>query len=109
MSATHTLLGDAILASDIDKAHEMLSTFYSVFPLLYPRELCTINIHCLIHLSKMVKTWGPLWAYSCLSFVSMNEHLRKSCHGTRLVLTQINDSYSENEAVTTTQSQTNIH
>ena len=89
VSATHTLLGDAILASDIDKAHEMLSTFYSLFPLLYPCELCTINIHCLIHLSKMVKTWGPLWAYSCFSFESMNGHLRKSCHGTRLVLTQM--------------------
>ena len=49
--ATHTLLGDTILALDIDEAHEMLSTFYSLFPLLYPCEICTMNIHYLIHLS----------------------------------------------------------
>ena len=66
-----------------------MKCFQPFFPLLYPRELCTINIHCLIHLSKTVKTWGPLWAYSCFSFESMNGHLRKSCHGTRLVLTQM--------------------
>ena len=61
----------------------MLSTFYSLLPSLYPRELCTMNVHCLIHLSKIVRNWGPLWAYSCFGFESMNGHL------TRLVLTQM--------------------
>ena len=37
----------------------------------------------------MVKNWGPLWVYSCFGFESMNGHLRKSCHGTRLVLAQM--------------------
>ena len=60
VSATHTPLGGAIFSPDINKAHEMLTTFYALFPLLYPRKLCTMNIHCLIHLSKMVKNWGPL-------------------------------------------------
>lgn len=46
-------------------------------------------MHSLIHLSKFVRTWGPSWCYSCFGFESMNGHLRKNCHGTRLVLTQL--------------------
>lgn len=48
-----------------------------------------MNLHMPIHFSKFVRSWGPLWCYSCFGFESMNGHLRKNCHGTRLVLTQL--------------------
>ena len=48
-----------------------------------------MNMHSLVHLSKLVRTWEPLWSYSCFGFKSMNGHLRRNCHGTRLVLSQL--------------------
>ena len=46
-------------------------------------------MHILIHLSECVQNWGPLWAYSCFGYESMNGHLRTNCHGARYVLPQL--------------------
>ena len=89
VSAIHLLLGDAICVPDIDKAHQLLEEFYKLTPQIYPQAVCTMNFHGLIHLSKFVRTWGPLWSYSCFGFESMNGYLRKHCHGTRNVLPQL--------------------
>lgn len=86
VSALHILLDDAILLTDIDKAHALLEHFYQLAPGLYNPGICTANMH---YLSRCVRNWGPLWGYSCFGFESMNGHLRKSCHGTRLVLPQL--------------------
>ena len=43
---------------------------------------CTMNMHLLIHLSQCVQDWGPLWAYSCFQFESVNNYLKKLFHGT---------------------------
>lgn len=89
VSAMHLLLNDTILPADIDLAHNLLDLFYSLTNQLYPIQICTMNFHLLIHLAKFVRSWGPLWCYSCFGFESMNGHLRRNCHGTRLVLTQL--------------------
>ena len=89
VSAIHILLGDAIKTADIDIAQEQLELFYKLAPQLYPAKICTANMHSLIHLSRFVHSWGPLWCYSCFGFESMNGHLRKYCHGTRNVLSQL--------------------
>lgn len=89
VSAMHILLGDAIPKGDINKAHKLLVLFYRLTPQLYSEDICTANIHLLIHLSDCVQNLGPLWGYSCFGFESMNGHLRKSCHGTRYVLPQL--------------------
>ena len=89
VSAMHILLSDTISPSDIDLAHNLLDLFYLLTSQLYPIQICTMNFHLLIHLAKFVHSWGPLWCYSCFGFESMNGHLRKNCHGTRLVLTQL--------------------
>ena len=81
VSAMH-LLNDISLA-DI---HNLLDLFYKLTCQLYPINICTMNLHLQIHLAKFVRSWGPLWCYSCFG---MNGHLRKNCHGTRLVLTQL--------------------
>lgn len=89
VSAMHILLNDTVSLADIDLAHSLLDHFYKLTPQLYPIEICTMNLHSLIHLAQFVRSWGPLWCYSCFGFESMNGHLRKNCHGTRLVLTQL--------------------
>ena len=76
-------------ASDVDFAHSLLVAFYNLLPKLYPSKICTMNMHSLVHLSTFVHCWGPLWCYSCFGFESMNGHLWKHCHGTRLILPQL--------------------
>ena len=89
VSAMHLLLNDMISLADIDLAHNLLDLFYKLTCQLYPINICTMNLHLLIHLAKFVRSWGPLWCYSCFGFESMNGHLRNNCHGTRLVVTQL--------------------
>ena len=41
-----------------------------------------MNIHLISHLADCVSNWGPLWAYSCFAYESMNGTLKKLFHGT---------------------------
>ena len=86
----HILLGQHIISSsDLHAAERMLTVIYETTTDLYPEELCTMNVHSLIHLPQTVRNFGPLWAYSCFGFESMNGHLKKHCHGTCNVLPQL--------------------
>ena len=89
VSSMHILLGDAIEITELNKARTSLILFYTLVPQLYSNEMCTANMHSLIHLPEMVVNWGPLWCYSCFGFESMNGHLRKNCHGTGYVPPQL--------------------
>ena len=60
VSAMHLLLNDMILLADIDLAHNLLHLFYKLTCQLYPMNICTMNLHLLIHLAKFVHSWGPL-------------------------------------------------
>ena len=50
---------------------------------------CTMNVHLPRHLPECVRNWGPLWAYSCFPFESMNGHLKTHFHGTRCMNAQV--------------------
>ena len=67
----------------------MLNVYYQKAGDLYPQEIYTMNVHSLIHLCQAVRSFGPLWSYSCFGFESMNGHLKRHCHGTRNVLLQL--------------------
>lgn len=56
---------------------------------------CTMNLHLLGHLAECVRDWGPLWAYSCFSFESSNNHLRKLFHGSKDMSKQVCGCVSE--------------
>ena len=60
VSAMHILLGDVIPSDDVNIAHEQLNLFYHLVPELYDQEVCTANMHALVHLSQFVHNWGPL-------------------------------------------------
>ena len=77
-----------LIAQNIHYCRRMLATFYQLIPQLYPQELCTANVHSLIHLCDFVKDWGPLWTFSCFQFENLNGYIRNHCHGTRNVLPQ---------------------
>ena len=42
-----------------------------------------MKVHLLRHICQCVKNWGPVWAYSCFSFESMNHHIKSLFHGSR--------------------------
>ena len=49
----------------------------------------TMNVHLLMHLPDCVKSWGPLWAYSCFHFENLNGYLKFLFHGTRDMTKQV--------------------
>ena len=65
--AMHILLGDAIQIADIEKVQEQLELFYRLVPQLYQFEICTANMHCVIHLSQFVRNWGQCGATAALA------------------------------------------
>ena len=54
VSALHILLGDVVPVADVNIAHEQLNLFYDLISELYGEEICTANMHTLIHLSQGV-------------------------------------------------------
>ena len=52
-------------------------------------ESTSMNVHLLYHLPDCVKMWGPLWAYSCFHFESMNGYLKFLFHGTKDMTKQV--------------------
>ena len=89
VKSMHILLNSEIRHSDLFTAEKMLSVFYQTSVKLYPQQVCTMNVHSIIHLVQQVRNFGPLWSHSCSGFESMNGHLKKHCHGTRNVLPQL--------------------
>ena len=89
VKSVHILLSSLISSTSLLAAEKMLNVFYETIVQLYPQEICTMNVHSLIHLVQTVKNFGPLWAYSSFGFESMNGHFKKHCHGSRNVLPQL--------------------
>lgn len=87
--AMHMLLQDEITPSQIDAAENMLSDFCKLLPELYGEISCTANAHLLLHLTKYVRLWGPLWTHSAFGFESKNGHLKRLIHGRGNIIPQL--------------------
>ncbi|XP_029997055.1 uncharacterized protein LOC115424088 [Sphaeramia orbicularis] len=68
----HILLQESISQDDLQLAHDYLVHFVVNMKVLYGEENVSFNCHQLIHLSKSVLNWGPLWATSAFSFERNN-------------------------------------
>ena len=90
--AMHILLSTSISQEDLVFANENLIQFYELAPILYPNNVCTANLHSIVHVCKFVENWGPLWCYSTFCFENLNGFLKRQCHGTGNVLPQIHRS-----------------
>lgn len=49
----------------------------------------TFNVHSLLHLSKSIVHWGPLWAHSAFMFEDFNSYLLKQVKSSQAVPQQI--------------------
>ena len=87
--AVHILLQDEITPSQVDAAESMLCDFCMLLPELYGEDSCTANAHLLLHLTKYVRLWGPLWTHSAFGFENKNGHLKRFIHSRGNVVSQL--------------------
>lgn len=83
------LLGSELNAELINHAHDALVYFVGGVQSLYGKEHMTFNVHSLLHLSKSVFHWGPLWAHSAFMFEDFNGYLLKQVKSSQAVPQQI--------------------
>ena len=79
----------SISHEDLRHADSMLQDFVLLMGILYGPMQCTMNIHLLQHLAYCVWRSGPLWAYSCFAFESMNPFIKPLVNGTHHAMEQI--------------------
>jgi len=83
------LCSDSISPNSISEAEQMLRDFIVLMAALYGPTKCTMNVHLLNHLAYYVTRRGPLWAYSCFAFESLNAFIKSMVHGTHHAMEQI--------------------
>ena len=64
------------------------------FTCIIGEKRTTHNVHLISHLVDCVRSWGPLWAYTCFVFETMNGQLKKLFHGTRDMSKQVISLYA---------------
>ena len=82
VGAIGILCSDSISSPDLEQADGMLQDFVLLMAILYAPTQCTMNVHLLQHLAYYVLRRGPLWAYSCFAFESMNAFIKPLVHRT---------------------------
>ena len=87
--AMHILLQSQLSTVQIQAADDMLVAFYELLPELYGDTSCPLNSHLLIHLTKYVRLWGPLWTHSAFGFESMNGHISSMIHSKHRIADQL--------------------
>ena len=105
VTTMHIFLSTEITAEQASEADRMLHLCCELIPTLYMKELCTYNMHNLLHMTECVRRFGPLWCYSSFGFENFNWFLKKHCHGTRNVLPQMIDSLSAHQSLPFIQSE----
>lgn len=112
VAGLHILSSDSMCNNDLHTADTLLQEFYKQFSRLYSEykttvycvsikenifksqqkycgsyytgeEGCSMNVHLLSHLTECVKSWGPVWCYSCFPFESRNADIKWIFHGSR--------------------------
>ncbi|EFN84418.1 hypothetical protein EAI_10745, partial [Harpegnathos saltator] len=84
VDAISILLKTFILCSEILYVEKYIVEFVKNVEVLYGKEFMSFNVHLLLHLSRSVLIWGPLWAHSSFCYEDFNQELKnyvKSSHG----------------------------
>ncbi|XP_031787766.1 uncharacterized protein LOC116417661 [Nasonia vitripennis] len=56
---------------------------------LYPLKSMTYYVHQLLHITKNINDWGPLWAHTAFYFEAANHNLLTAIHSSRGVILHI--------------------
>lgn len=85
----YTLLKFKITFEEIENSHKQLVTSVRLTESYFGIQEMTSNLHQLLHLTKSVYDWGPLWSHSCFAFEDSNHLLVKSVNSAKGVDVQI--------------------
>jgi len=75
VSAIYILLQNSITSVQLQTTHILLLKYVVDFQKYYGKNSMTYNVHLLLHLTKSVENWGPLWATNCFCFENGNRLL----------------------------------
>ena len=95
----HILLQTKLKDAQVKAAEQMLKDYYKLLPELYGDNSCTLNAHCLTHLTMYVRLWGPLWSHSLFGFESYNGHITSMIHSKHRVAEQLSFSIDVNQTM----------
>lgn len=76
------LFQDKIANEDLDYADELIVDFIQEYQTLYGVNVMTSNIHKHMHLTNIVRRYGPLHKLSCFPFEGVFKISRSMFHGT---------------------------
>lgn len=89
VEAFYILSKHEISLAELDRADKLLHEFVAGSELCYSKVSMTFNMHSLLHLSKSVLHWGPLWSHNAYAFESGNGNLLKVIHASKGIHNQI--------------------
>lgn len=89
VESMHGLLTTSISIVQLDAIDESLHKFVFDVETIYGKRAMTFNVHQLLHISKSVYNWGPLWAHSTFPFESGNNKLLHAIHSAKGINQQI--------------------
>ena len=89
VKSLHILLGDNVQPEKVTDADKMLHKFVYDTEEIYGKCEMTSNLHQMLHISRKVSDWGPLFAHSTYPFESFNYKISKSVKCARGVISQI--------------------
>ena len=69
--------------------HTSLCQYHTQYLTYAEHERCTMNIHTLSHLAACVRSWGPVWCYSCYPLESRNADIKLIFNGSRDMSKQV--------------------
>ncbi|XP_032690858.1 uncharacterized protein LOC116853773, partial [Odontomachus brunneus] len=70
VESLYGLLGTSLSIAQLDIIDESLHKFVLHVEIMYGKRAMTYNVHQLLHISKSVYNWGPLWCHSTFPFES---------------------------------------
>ncbi|XP_077552509.1 uncharacterized protein LOC144166948 [Haemaphysalis longicornis] len=89
VEAVRVLLQEKVSLPDLDVVEEHLVHFHGHAEILYGAECLTFNVHQLLHITKSVRQWGPLWAHNAFPFEAGNGALKDAVKAAKGIPHQI--------------------
>ena len=99
VESLYILLQADITYEELETADQKLHEFVFKTEQYFGKTAMTYNVHQLLHLSKSVLNWGPLWAHSCFAFENGNHHMLQAINSANGVIYQILRHVNINRAI----------
>jgi hypothetical protein len=80
--ALYVLSKDTVSENELSETEILLEAFHRLYMHMFGKDSCVYSVHALVHLSKQVKCFGPLWTTSASKFESCYALMKTFVTGT---------------------------